>query len=183
MKYLKTTEIAKVESYPYGNLKTIAYFSLEHKTGKGFRTVFQTINPKTERLNKPKKGTYYPIIAMNIAENGHIKYDYFSFYDNESKLKCIKFLSEYFGIYTNEQIKDIAAYCLTSLKLDMKAQNEYYNSPIDKLISLYNNAVEILVNIYSTGENLFSQINLDFDAIEALKDKNYNPFRPHIKLN
>jgi len=182
MKYLKTTETAKIENYPYGYLKTIAYFSLEYKTGKGFRTVFQTINPKTGKLNKPKKGTYYPIIAMSINENGHVKYNYYSFYNNESKLKCIRFLSEYSNLYTNEQIKDIAAYCLTSLKLDMKAQNEYCNSPIDKLILLYNNAVEILVKIYSTGENLFSQINLDFDAIEALKDKNYNPFRSHVKL-
>ena len=38
-----------VESYPYGRLKTTAFFSVE-KTSKGYRTEFQTIDPKTGRI-------------------------------------------------------------------------------------------------------------------------------------
>ena len=48
----------EVVNYPYGGLKTKAYFSIEFNEKKGFRSIFQTIDPKTDRLNNPKKSTY-----------------------------------------------------------------------------------------------------------------------------
>jgi hypothetical protein len=56
--YYHTTKKAIVDSYPYGRLRATAFFSLEFKKGKGFRSVFQTINPKNNRLNAPKYSTY-----------------------------------------------------------------------------------------------------------------------------
>lgn len=49
---------ATAESYPYGRLRTQAFFSIEFHPKKGFRSVFQTIDPKNGRVNKPKKSTY-----------------------------------------------------------------------------------------------------------------------------
>jgi len=177
MKYFQTTEKAIVNNYPYGHLRTTAFFSLEHKPGKGFRTVFQTINPKTGRLNAEKKSTYAPIMAMYEAENGHIQYSGFSFYDDECKKKAISFLSENFTLFTPEQIKDIAGYCLMMLKVDIQAKHTYCNSNLESLLNLYDSAVKTCVKIFKTGENLFNEINLDFAAINALEVKDFNPFR------
>lgn len=180
-KYFKTTDKASVNNYPYGRLQCTAFFSLEHKAGSGFRSVFQTINPKTGRLNNPKKSTYAPIVAMyENTENNHIHYEHYSYYDNNSKIKCNKFLSENFNLFTPDQIKDIAIYCLNYLKVDIHAKNVYCNSPVDKLLELYNPAVNILVNIIKTGENLFNQINLNFTVIDSLEDKTFNAFKVQI---
>jgi len=177
-KYFKTTEKTSVDNYPYGRLRCTAFFSLEHKAGKGFRTVFQTINPKNNILNKVKNGTYSPILAMyEDTETGHIEYEGYSFYDNEAKIKAIKFLSEHSDLYTIEQIKDIAGYCLMHIKTDIHCKNVYCNSPLDKLLPLFENAIKVCAKIYATGENLFNQITFDFDAIDALEDKNFSPFK------
>ena len=48
--------------YPYGRLRCTMAFSQEFKMGKGFRSVRQSTNPKTGRVNKPKKSTYYQIM-------------------------------------------------------------------------------------------------------------------------
>ena len=176
--YFKTTEKVSVNNYPYGRLRCTAFFSLEHKAGKGFRSVFQTINPKNNILNKAKNSTYSPILAMyEDTENGHIEYEGYSFYDNNAKIKAIKFLSDNFDIYTIDQIKDIASYCLMYCKLDISSKHTYCNSPIAKLLELYKPAVETLVKIINTGENLFNQITFNFDEIDSLEDKNFNPFK------
>ena len=176
--YFKTTEKASINNYPYGRLQCIAFFSLDHKVRKGFRTVFQTINPKNGVLNKAKNSTYSPILAMyENTENNHIEYESYSFYDDNSKIKAIEFLSNHFDLYTPEQIKDIASYCLMYIKLDISSKHTYCNSPIDKLLPLYNPAIKILVNIIKTGENLFNQITFNFEAISSLADKNFNPFK------
>lgn len=48
-----------VDSYPYGfTTRTQAKYWIEFKPGKGFRSMFQTLNPKTHRWNKPKASTY-----------------------------------------------------------------------------------------------------------------------------
>jgi len=176
MKHFKTTETVQVEDYPYGRLRATVFFSLEHKTGKGFRTVFQSINPKTSRVNKPKKSTYSPILAMYRADNGHIKYEHYSMYDDEAKRRALLFMAGNFGIYTEKQIEDIAGYMLMMLKVDIKAKNVYCNSPLEKLFPLYEDSVKTLVSIIKTGENLFSTIDIDFDSINALEEKDYNPF-------
>ncbi len=175
--YFKTTDKATSNNYPYGRLRCTAYFNVEHKSGKGFRSVFQTINPKNNVLNKPKFSTYSPILAMyENTENGHIEYEEYSYYDNNSKIKCNEFLTNHFDLYTPEQIKDIAGYCLMYCKLDISSKHTYCNSPVDKLLELYKPAVETLAKIINTGENLFNEITFDFDAIDNLEDKNFNPF-------
>ena len=183
MKYFKSTEKTSVDNYPYGRLKATAFFSTEWRKGKGFRTVFQTINPKTGRVNNPKKGTYSPIIAMYKAENGHIKYTHYSFYDDEAKQKAIIFMSANFNLFTEAEIKDIAAYMLLMLKVDIKAKHTYCNSDVDKLLPLYDKAIEVTIEIFKTGKNLFNEITIDFDAVNALEEKNYNPFiTTHLKV-
>jgi len=57
---IKTNEKVEVANYPYGyTLKTTLFDTIEFNAKKGYRHVTQTINPKTGKLNAPKKSTYY----------------------------------------------------------------------------------------------------------------------------
>lgn len=63
-----------VEDYPYGfRLRTQIRYWIETKEKYGQRFVSQTLNPKTGKWNKPKAGTYNPILVMvRNPENGYI---------------------------------------------------------------------------------------------------------------
>jgi hypothetical protein len=75
-----------VDDYPYGGLRTQIRYWLEHKTGKGWRFVSQTRNPKTDRWNKPKPSTYLEWAgAMYLDDNGHVHWDGVGPYTDASK--------------------------------------------------------------------------------------------------
>jgi hypothetical protein len=63
-KVLPITGEYSTDDYPYGRLRATAKFSVEFNPKKGFRSVFQTKNPKTGRINKPKKGTYQEFLYL-----------------------------------------------------------------------------------------------------------------------
>lgn len=81
-----------VESYPYGGLRCNIWFWLEYREGKGYRFCSQTKNPKNERMNAPKYGTYSLIAAnMYLDENGHCTYAVLTAYSGaEEALQFIK---------------------------------------------------------------------------------------------
>jgi len=177
MNYLKTTEKIAVENYPYGyTQKTTAYFSVEHANGKGFRSVFQTINPKTGALNKPKKSVYSPVRILK-NEDGKITTHTLDFYGNEGQTKDIKFMEENFDLFTTKEIQSIAVNLLAITKGNVMAKVIYMNSDKNKLLPLYEKAIKALVEIANTGKNLFSEVTFDFEAIDALEDKNFKPFK------
>jgi len=61
IKEILINQYAEVENYPYGFvLKTKKRYSIEQNK-KGCRVIEQTLNPKTNQWNKPKKSTYSPI--------------------------------------------------------------------------------------------------------------------------
>ena len=175
--YYKTSEVVEVPNYPYGfNNRTTAFFSLEYKSGKGFRTVKQTINPKTGLKNKPKKSTYSPVILMcDVA--GKVKYRHLDFYSDEGKIRDLKFMYENHHLFTPDQIKDIAITLLAILKADIYAKVTYCGSDIKKMLPLYTDAINQVVKIANTGENLFNKVVIDFDAVEKLEVKDYKPFK------
>jgi hypothetical protein len=49
---------ATIDNWPYGSLRTTAYFAIEYKTNKGERGVRTTVNPKNGRMSAPKTLTY-----------------------------------------------------------------------------------------------------------------------------
>lgn len=62
-----------VKNYPYGfKLKCEMRFWVESVPGKGDRYVMQSVNPKTGRLNAPKKSVYSTYIYMTIDSDGHV---------------------------------------------------------------------------------------------------------------
>jgi hypothetical protein len=77
-----------VADYPYGfTTRTQARYWLEHKPKKGWRLVFQTLNPKTERWNKPKASTYSEWGgAMFLDGNGHVQWEGIGPYSSDAKI-------------------------------------------------------------------------------------------------
>ena len=75
-----------VPDYPYGfRARTTIRYWVE-TTKHGQRAVSQTLNPKTNRWNKPKAGTYSDIIVMGFDENNHVTFDGVSMGCGESEI-------------------------------------------------------------------------------------------------
>lgn len=174
--YFPTNEKVAVENYPYGYKKTTAYFSLEWKKGKGFRTVFQTINPANGKLNKPKHSTYSPVILM-YEDFGIVSYMFFNPHGAEAVNETAKFLDENYSLFTKEQIKDICAYLFSIMKADSYARKVYCNTNFEDLKPFITDAVDAIIEGFKTGENIFGRINMDIAGMDALKDENFNPFK------
>lgn len=166
-----------VDSYPYGRLRTKATFSIEFDSKKGFRSVFQTINPKNGVVNKPKKGTYSEIAFLSTNEDGFVETGSFYLNGDVKKLNEIfKFMAKNFDLYTKEQIEFISISLLADTKRSMVGLVSYCNSSFDDLKPLYESVIKGLVEIVNTGKNKFSDLSFDVDAIENTKDNNFNPF-------
>ena len=58
----------RVEGYPYGRKRTSIRYWVESRPKKGQRFVSQTLNPKTQRWNNPKKSTYSSLIVMGLEK-------------------------------------------------------------------------------------------------------------------
>jgi hypothetical protein len=67
-----------VANYPYGfRLRTQIRYWVE-TTKQGQRFCSQTLNPKTNLWNNPKKSTYSQIVLIGLDENEHITFTSFS---------------------------------------------------------------------------------------------------------
>lgn len=88
-----------VDNYPYGyTLRTQIKYWIE-TTKNGQRFVSQTLNPKSNLWNNPKKSTYSQIILIGLNEENHITYTGLSMYSSEEaqrfKEKYESYLSDY----------------------------------------------------------------------------------------
>ena len=76
-----------VGNYPYGYHKTECRFWIESKKNKGDRFVKQTLNPKTNKWNKPKKSTYYPVMVAFKDDEGKVNWTPLSSYTSTESLE------------------------------------------------------------------------------------------------
>ena len=175
--FISTSTKVVVEDYPYGfKLRTTLYHSIEFFPKKGYRIVTQTVNPKTGRVNAPKKSTYDNLIVRYYDENNHIKMLHFSLNGREQINKTSKFISENFDLFAPEEIEYLYMQFLVMIKVDMKATVVYGGSNFEELKPLYDMAIKTCVEGIKNKENLFNLINLDVEKIEATKPKNFSPF-------
>jgi len=176
-KYLKTTEKVEVKNYPYGySQRTSMFFSIEFKASKGFRTVRQTINPKTGLLNKPKMSTYSPVRILKKDDTGKITSDSFDFYGDKGMQRAIDFFSSHYDLFTPEQQEYLKITTLKFIKVDIQANATYCGSSLDKLLPLYEPAIKLLVKMIKEKTNEFDKLTIPFDEIKALEVPGYNPF-------
>ena len=118
--YLDTSkgQIYSTNNYPYGRLKCNAHFGVEYKKNKGFRTTFQTENPKTGRLNAIKNSTYADLIALyKDDDTGHYEYSHFSTNGYEAINRTFAFIKENFNTLnlTYEQQEHIVMTAMRSV--------------------------------------------------------------------
>ena len=181
MKYLKTTDIATVENYPYGRLKAKATFSLEFKKGYGFRMIFQTVNPKTGRINNPKKGGYVPAMVLTDTD-GFISTKHLRFNGAEEIVKDCAFMAEHFDLFTPEQIEDIYALVFNMLKVDTIARVQYSGADLERIKPFMEGAIKAAVRGFKEKGivNTFGDIKIDLESLEKLSDPNFNPFRTTV---
>lgn len=172
-----TAEKLTSDNYPYGRLRATAYFSVESNK-KGMRTVFQTICPKSGRLNKPKNSTYYNVILPCEESNGHYDYcGYLDFSGTDGINRGLVFMADFYELFTVEQIKDIAITILAHAKANVVSYVQYSGSSLDAIKPLMDKQIKTLVSIANGGENLFLDCLLDEEAMEATKQKDYKPFK------
>lgn len=177
MNYIKTAERVRVENYPYSfTLRTTLTDSVEFNPKKGYRHVTQTVNPKTGRDNNPKRGVYYPLLVRYYNEDGHIKSKAFDFNGDEEINKGLLFLADNFDLFTSLEVKYLYQFIYSMGIVDMKATAIYGGSNIDDLKPLYADFFKAGKQGMQTGENLFRDMLLNSEAIEATKPKDYNPF-------
>lgn len=98
-----------VDDYPYGfHERTQIRYWLEHKPKKGWRLVSQTMNPKTNRWNKPKAATYSEWGgAMYLDDNGHVQWTGVGPYTDEQQF--LSFVTTFPGADMRELRKVVPA--------------------------------------------------------------------------
>lgn len=173
---LKSTETFTTNDYPYGRLRATATFGTEYKEGKGFRTTFQTIDPKSGRVNAVKKSTYYPIIVLQV-EDGFADYVHIGMNGGAEINKACKFMAENFHLFTEEQVKGIFAKVSAMLKIEVYSYVNWTGADKDAVLPLILPHYKTALHGFKTGENVFSSIALDIEALEATKQPDYSPFK------
>lgn len=169
------------ENYPYGfKLRTTKTDYLEFSPKKGFRHCSVTVNPKTGKLNTPKKSTYYAIMLLGTDENNHCKSLVYSLNGLADIQSCIDFLkvTDNFDLFSNEQMHYIYLCLLSATKIDMIARHRYAGVDIELMKPFYLDNVAILGRglKHNGMMNTFADINFDVQALDALKDPNFSPF-------
>jgi len=154
MNIVSVNKTQTVENYPYGRLRTSVTFSIEFKPKKGFRSVFQSINPKNGRLNSPKNSTYNNFMWMT-NENGFVKTHGMNFRSTKDILRCSKFISENFDKFelTQEQIKEIFLLMYQTVVIDISFSKRENPNIVEEFKPL----LKILID-GSNGNNRFSDV-------------------------
>jgi len=105
-----------VDNYPYGFKRTEIRYWVESVKKKGDRFVSQTLNPKTQVWNKPKKSTYNAVnIVYRDESNQHI--EYFALWRSTDADAYKRFMERIGGTELNElqkeELKILRAYIKT----------------------------------------------------------------------
>lgn len=175
--YIKTNEVIEVSNYPYSfNLKTTLFDSVDFDIKKGYRHSKQTINPKTNKANKPKKSTYYPLIVRYYDENNFIKWTTFDFNGDKEINRGTQFLAQNFDLFTPVEINYLYNFIYKMALVDYQATIIYGGAKAEDLKPLYTDFLTICKEAIKSGENVFNQLILNSEAIESKKPANFNPF-------
>lgn len=96
-----------VDDYPYGfRLRTQIRYWIETSARHGDRLVSQTLNPKTDRWNKPKKSTYALVGCMYLDEDSHVTWSGIGWYTSDEE--TARFLAVMSGHLSDAQKKQAA---------------------------------------------------------------------------
>ena len=175
-KLIPTFETVSVDTYPYGRLQCTATFAIEFNRKHGFRSLFQTIDPKTNRVNNPKKGTYNPIMYLSQDENGFVSFHSMSFYKMEDYNKVYEFLGNNMHLFTSEQKEFLYNYAIVALVSTLKAYVVYNGAKIEHVKPFITPLVDKIKEGLREKKNVWNELCLDVEGLEKTKVEGYNPF-------
>lgn len=176
--YIATKQGIEVPNYPYGRLRCTLFDSMEFNSKKGYRRSKQTINPKTNRMNKPKKSTYFDILVRFYNEENHIKTRVFEVNSFEAINKTALFLSKNIELFSDEERAYLHAIFLRNIKFNVEAQISYCGTDKNLLLPLVEEQIKLLTsNMNRFDINIFENLTFDVEKINATKVENYQPFR------
>jgi len=132
-----------VDNYPYGyTLKTKIRYWVE-TTRNGQRFVSQTLNPKTNIWNNPKKSTYSQIILIGLNEQEHITYTNLSLYSLKEALEFRDRYLNYLSDYQKTELKNIIKMSEVFDKVEYKIKARRYRHKITGEITECINLMEL----------------------------------------
>ena len=176
-KLFNVSEVIKVENYTYGyNQKTTAFFGMEFNAKKGYRSTFQTINPKTGRLNAKKCSTYSYLKVTTQDENNVVKSLHFDFNGDENMNKSAEFIGANFDLFTPAEIEYFYLNFYSFLKVETKAMVIYCGANLDAVLNVLKPMVTLIVEGLKSKVNVFNDFKIDTEKLNACKVVGYSPF-------
>lgn len=172
------SDILQNDNYPYGYKRTTATHRVEFVKGKGCRTVFRTLNPKTGRWNAEKKSTYSgPTLPSTEVSTGHFSDVGIGHSGADNINTMLWFMNDFHECFDVDQIKDIAVTTIALTKAHAHATCIYKGSKWDDIKEYFDAPVKTLVEIANTGEPLWNKAIIDEKGIESKHVKDFNPFK------
>ena len=177
-KFIPTFEKVTVSDYPYGRLRCTLYNSIDFDHKKGYRHVTQTVNPKTNRINNPKKSTYSNLIVRYYEpETNHIKSLHFSFNGDKEINRAVKFIGENFSLFTEKEISYFYTEFVGMSILSVKASVIYCGAKFEDVKPIYDPFIERMkYGMKNPTENVFD-IFIDIEKVKSVEVPDYQPFR------
>lgn len=176
--FFPTSHKDTVHDYPYGRLQCTRSQWVEFKPKEGFRHVTQTVNPKTGRLNAPKKSTYVDVMVLYLEEKtGYLKPYSFRWYELDKLNERTKWMEENADLFTVEQRQEIYAQIITFLRATIQSSIVYCGSKFEDLKPLFETAMGAAMAGFKDGGNTFGQIKVDAEAVKAAEVPDFKPFK------
>jgi len=125
--FLEQNKEILIKNYPYGFTKRTNIKYWIETTKRGGRFCSQTLNPKTQKWNKPKKGTYSALKFLVIDETGAIKSISLDYNDSKDKLNLwLNLFKDYMTPQQKIEFSKITGYKKVMEKVEFKISETYY---------------------------------------------------------
>ena len=168
--YLPTKQEHVIEDYPYSfTLRCQLTSTMDFNQRNGYRHVTETKNPKTGRMNKPKKSVYSPLL-VRFTDEGYLSSESFSFNGHEELNRAVRFIDKHIDLFSKGELKYLYGLYYNMATVDLRAKVVYASMDIEELKKLYVEKIQAALNGFRNPEqNLFSSMLLDVEAIERIR--------------
>lgn len=161
------------DDYPYGRLRCTRHMELEFKKGHGWRVAHTTVNPKTGRINAPKRSTYYAFAYLTKnPDTGYTEFNVMRLNSMEGIAKFIAFMREYGHefVFTNEESQELWAMILSSIKISVAYTN--MKAGYDKIADyMPATGVESMIKMYGRNAGIQEIVACGFDIARLTEIK------------
>ncbi len=132
-----------VRDYPYGfRLRTEIRYWIE-TTKRGQRFISQTLNPKTNLWNNPKKSTYDNIMLIGLNKKEHINYVSLRMYSTEEAESFFTKYNQFLSEHQHKEYKAIIGMLKVYDKVEYTIKERRYKHKVTGEIKTVLNCFEL----------------------------------------